>query len=133
VHALAQDGTMTSDEQLIRRLYDGFNKRDIEAVLAELADDVAWANGMEGTHVHGRDAVREYWTYQWSVIDPAVAPLSVARGDDGAMIVEVHQVVRDLRGEILLDEVIHHSFRITDDRVLRFDIIGPSELKNVSR
>jgi hypothetical protein len=123
---------MTSDEQLIRRLYEGFNKRDIEAVLAALADDVAWANGMEGTHVHGRDAVREYWTYQWSVIDPAVEPLSIARGDDGTTIVEVHQVVRDLQGQVLLDEVIHHSFSVKDGRVQRFDIVGPSELKNVS-
>ena len=123
---------MTSDEQLVRRLYEGFNKRDIEAVLAALADDVAWANGMEGTHVHGRDAVREYWTYQWSVIDPAVEPLSVARGNDGATIVEVHQVVRDLQGQVLLDEVIHHSFSVKDGRVQRFDIVGPSELKNVS-
>jgi ketosteroid isomerase-like protein len=123
---------MTSDEQLVRRLYEGFNRRDIEAVLAALADDVAWANGMEGTHVHGRDAVREYWTYQWSVIDPSVEPLSVARGDDGATIVKVHQVVRDLQGQILLDEVIHHSFLVTTGRVQRFDIVGPSELKNVS-
>jgi ketosteroid isomerase-like protein len=123
---------VSSNEELIRRLYDGFNKRDIEAVLAELADDVAWANGMEGTHVHGRDAVRDYWTFQWSVIDPAVKPLSVACGEGGVAIVEVHQVVRDLQGQILLDEVIHHSFRIKDARVLRFDIVGASELKNVA-
>jgi hypothetical protein len=123
---------MTSDEQLIRRLYEGFNQRDIAVVLAALADDVAWANGMEGTHVHGRDAVREYWTYQWSVIDPSVEPLNVARSDDGATIVEVHQVVRDLQGQTLLDEVIHHSFHVKEGRVQRFDIVGPSDLKNVS-
>ena len=123
---------MTRDEQLVRRLYEGFNKRDIDAVLAALADDVVWANGMEGTYVHGRDAVRDYWTYQWSVIDPSVEPLSVARGDDGSTIVEVHQVVRDLQGQTLLDEVIHHSFQVKDGRVRRFDIVGPSELKSVS-
>jgi ketosteroid isomerase-like protein len=70
---------MTSDEQLVRRLYEGFNRRDIEAVLAALADDVAWANGMEGTHVHGRDAVREYWTYQWSVTNSRTFPTNPAR------------------------------------------------------
>jgi ketosteroid isomerase-like protein len=32
---------MTSDEQLIRRLYEWFNRRDKEGVLAALADDVA--------------------------------------------------------------------------------------------
>jgi ketosteroid isomerase-like protein len=123
---------MSHDEQLIRRLYEGFNKRDIEAVLAQLADDVAWANGMEGTHVHGRDAVREYWTYQWSVIDPAVEPLGVTPAADGTSVVEVHQIVRDLQGQVLLDEVIHHAFRVNDGKVVRFDIVGPSELKNVS-
>ena len=35
-------------------------------MLAVLADDVAWANGMDGGHVHGREAVREYWTRQWN-------------------------------------------------------------------
>jgi ketosteroid isomerase-like protein len=122
---------MPTDEQLIRSLYEGFNKRDMEAVLAALADDVAWANGMEGTHVHGREAVRDYWTYQWSVIDPAVEPLSVVRADDGATVVEVHQVVRDLEGQVLLDEVIHHAFHVQDGRVVRFDILGPSQLKSV--
>ncbi|MGF6493130.1 ketosteroid isomerase-like protein [Luteibacter sp. 621] len=122
---------MSNDEQLIRSLYDGFNRRDIDAVLAAMADDVAWANGMEGTHVHGREAVREYWTYQWSVIDPAVTPLAIERAADGATVVEVHQVVRDLEGEVLLDEVIHHAFRVRDGLVTRFDIVGPSQLKQV--
>jgi hypothetical protein len=36
------------------------------AVLAHLAEDVDWANGMDG--VHGREAVRDYWRKQWAVI-----------------------------------------------------------------
>ncbi|MET0936931.1 MAG: nuclear transport factor 2 family protein [Luteibacter sp.] len=123
---------MTHDEQLVRRLYAGFNKRDIDAVLTQLADDVSWANGMEGTHVQGRAAVRDYWTNQWSVIDPTVEPLGVSRGDDGATLVEVHQVVRDLGGKTLLDEVVHHAFHVRDGKVIRFDIVGPSALKNLS-
>jgi len=122
---------MASDEQLIRSLYEGFNRRDIDAVLAALSDDVAWANGMEGTHVHGRDAVREYWTYQWSVIDPSVTPLGVTQADDGATVVEVHQVVRDLEGKVLLDEVIHHAFHVQDGKAVRFDIVSPSHLKDL--
>jgi hypothetical protein len=123
---------MISDEQLIRRLYEGFNSRDIDGVLAALADDVAWANGMEGTHILGRDAVRDYWTYQWSVIDPTVEPLSVARRGDGSTIVEVDQLVRDLQGQVLVDEVIHHAFVVSSGRVQHFDILGPSELKKAS-
>jgi hypothetical protein len=34
--------------QDIERLYVLFNRREIEAVLARLTEDVHWANGMEG-------------------------------------------------------------------------------------
>jgi hypothetical protein len=40
--------------QDIERLYAEFNRRDIEAVLERLIDDVHWANGMEGGYVDGR-------------------------------------------------------------------------------
>ena len=57
---------MDDDVKLLERIYDRFNARDIDGVLAALTDDVAWANGMDGGHVHGREAVREYWTRQWA-------------------------------------------------------------------
>ena len=44
-----------------QRLYAQFNAREIESVLASLTPEVLWANGMEGGHEHGRDAVRAYW------------------------------------------------------------------------
>ena len=44
-----------------------FNARDIDGVLTVLTDDVAWANGMDGGYVHGREAVRAYWTRQWTI------------------------------------------------------------------
>jgi ketosteroid isomerase-like protein len=121
-----------NDEQLIQHLYDRFNARDIDAVLAALADDVAWANGMEGTHVHGTEAVREYWTYQWSVIDPHVEPLRISKADDGAIVVEVHQTVRDLQGALLLDEPVVHAFRLEGGVVKRFDIQSASQLSSIS-
>lgn len=52
----------TDNRELLGRLYDRFNARDMEAVLAALHPDVVWANGMDGGHVHGRDGVRSYWT-----------------------------------------------------------------------
>ena len=58
--------------------------------------DVAWANGMDGGHVHGREAVREYWTRQWTMVSPHVEPVAFHRTADGAIIAEVRQSVRDL-------------------------------------
>src|SRR5205085_11683407 len=99
--------------------------------LTSVTDDVAWANGMEGGHVHGRESIREYWTQQWSVIVPHVEPLNITEGPEGSMVVEVHQIVHDLAGKLLLDEKIGHIFQIKESRVARFDIQGASELSKI--
>ena len=122
---------MGNDEQLVKHLYDRFNARDIDGVLASVADDVAWANGMDGGHVRGREAVRAYWTHQWSVIDPHVEPVKVSTAADGSTVVDVHQVVRDLEGKLLLDESVTHAFRIAGGRVVRFDIRSASRLSAI--
>ena len=70
---------MDGDVELLKRIYDGFNARDIDGVLTVLTDDVAWANGMDGGYVHGREAVREYWTRQWSMVSPHVEPVGFQR------------------------------------------------------
>jgi len=73
---------MHSDIEVLKRIYDRFNKRDIDGVLAALANDVAWANGMDGGHVHGRESVREYWTRQWKMISPNGGPVSFTEAAD---------------------------------------------------
>ncbi len=113
---------MIDDEALIRDLYEGFNRRDIPAVTAMLGEDVAWANGMDGGHEHGREAVRAYWTRQWAGIQPKVHPHRITRRDRDTLVVEVHQVVHDLQGKLLLDEDVRHVFRVQGGLVTRFDI-----------
>lgn len=108
--------------ELLRRLYERFNDRDIDAVLASLHLDVIWANGMEGGHLHGHAAVSTYWRRQWGVIDPHVEPLAYSVGPDGEIVVEVHQTVRDLAGSVRSDRVIGHVFRLEAGLVRRFDI-----------
>jgi len=115
--------------EMLKRVYAGFNARDIDAVLAVLSDDVAWANGMDGGHVHGREAVRDYWTRQWAVISPQVEPVAFAETDDGTVAVEVIQSVFDLDGRPLegqshglKDKTVTHIFRIEGDKIVRFDI-----------
>ena len=118
---------------VLKRMYDRFNARDIDGVLAALADDVAWANGMDGGHVHGREAIREYWTGQWAIVSPHVEPLSFDKAADGSVVVTVQQSVRDLEGRPvqeqahgLRERVVGHVFRFQQGKVTRFDIQGAS-------
>jgi hypothetical protein len=112
----------SSERELLAGAYRDFNARRIDAVLERLHPAVEWANGMEGGHVYGREAVRDYWTRQWKTLDPHVEPLRIHRDSSGRMIVEVHQVVRDLEGNILVDTIVHHAYRIDSGLIQRMDI-----------
>jgi hypothetical protein len=113
---------MSDEIEILKRLYERFNARDMERLLAAMHPDVMWANGMEGGHVHGRDGVRSYWTRQWAMVDPHVEPVEFSRGPGGEVVVEVHQVVRDLTGNLLADRMAGHVFRIENGLIQRFDI-----------
>jgi hypothetical protein len=113
---------MSDDVEFLRRVYALFNARDIENVLAAMHPDVVWANGMEGGHVHGRDEVRSYWKRQWAIIDPHVEPVEISSNAEGEVVVKVHQVVRDPKGNLLADRVVIHVFQIQNGLIQRFDI-----------
>jgi len=113
---------MVGEVELLKHIYARFNARDMETVLAAMREDVMWANGMEGGHVHGRDGVREYWTRQWAMVDPRVDPVGFRTGPDGEVIVDVHQVVHDLEGKLLVDQMVIHIFRFENGLIQRFDI-----------
>lgn len=106
----------------LERLYERFNARDIDAVLASLTDDVDWPNGWEGGYVRGHEEVRDYWTRQWAEIDGTVTPESFSAQPDGRIDVAVHQVVKNLDGELLEDTIVHHVYRFRDDQVEHMEI-----------
>ena len=117
------------DVGMIERMYRNFNDRDIDGVLSVLSDDVLWANGMDGGHVRGREAVREYWTRQWAIVSPHVEPVAFEETADGAVAVEVIQTVFDLQrrplegqAHRLKDKTVTHVFRMDGDKIVRFDI-----------
>ena len=120
---------MDNDVEMLKRLYERFNARDIDGVLVELTDDVAWANGMDGGYEHGREAVRAYWTRQWAMVSPHVEPVDFVRRADGTVFAEVLQTVHDLEGKPLTgqthglkDKTIRHVFHLRDGKVVRFDL-----------
>ncbi len=109
-------------EALLAKAYEAFNARDVETALGLMHPDVAWPNGMEGGTVVGRAAVRDYWTRQWGMIDPSVAPVRFEVIGDGRVMVEVRQIVRDLAGAVIKDGVVRHVYAFEDGRIKAMEI-----------
>ena len=98
--------------ELLRAAYAAFNMRDIDAALALMTSDVAWPRAFKGGFVQGHDDVRAYWTEQWREIDPYVEPTSINLMDSGQIVVDVHQVVRDLSGTVVAEDDVIHQFTL---------------------
>ncbi len=108
--------------ELLKRAYDAFNRRDLDDALNTMTPDVDWPNGMEGGMVHGRDGVRAYWTRQWGMLDPHVDPVTFSDESDGRISIEVHQVVRDLSGNVLQDRMLEHVYSLKDGLIASMEI-----------
>ena len=120
----ASNETETANQVRLRDAYQNFNLRNIDLVLQSLHPNVEWANGMEGGHVHGREAVRAYWTRQWESFDPYVEPLEMEPAEDQSIVVKVHQVVRDKSGKVLIDTLVRHAYQFEDGLIARMDILN---------
>ena len=111
-----------SASKLLQKAYAAFNGRDIDGALATMNPDVVWPNGMEGGTVHGHEGVRAYWTRQWGMIDPHVEPVNFREDEPGRITVDVHQVVRDLSGNVMLDRMVQHVYTLRDGLIRSMDI-----------
>ena len=116
---------MQTERKLLIATYKAFNARNIESVLAAMHPDVDWPNGWEGGRVHGHNEVRDYWTRQWAAIDPHVDPVGFKSDEAGRTVVLVHQLVRDLAGNLILDQMVQHAYSIQDGLIRSMEIQKP--------
>jgi hypothetical protein len=110
---------------LLRAVYAAFNARDVDGALSMMTLEVAWPRAFKGGFVHGPDAVRAYWTEQWSEIDPHVEPVAFHSDTPDQVLVDVHQVVRGLNGESLADEMVQHRFTMTNGLISKMEVESP--------
>jgi SnoaL-like domain len=103
-------------------MYEAFNARNVDRVLALMTSEVDWPNAWEGGRVRGHDGVRDYWTRQWTTIDPTVEPLAFAERADASIAVEVQQVAHKMDGTLLSEGRVLHVYVFRDDLVDRMDV-----------
>ena len=115
-------GLSQKEIETLRAAYAAFNARDIDAALATMTSDVRWPKAFKGGFVQGPEEVRAYWTEQWSEINPNVEPVAFHQDGDGIR-VEVHQIVRDLSGNILGDEHVGHHFTFSQNLIQSMEVV----------
>ena len=110
------------NQELISQVYSAFNQRDIDATLVLMSENVSWPKASEGGRVVGKQAIRDYWTRQWAEFDPRVEVLEVVDHEMGKTDVKVHQLVKNLKGDVLSDTELWHIYTIANGLIERMDI-----------
>ena len=110
------------DIDIIHSIYASFNTRQADAVLVHFHEDVQWPNGWKGGVLNGKNEVREYWLQQWSEINPVVTPENTIPLPDGRLQVRVHQIVKELNGNLIFDGRLDHTYTFTEGLVTKMEI-----------
>ena len=109
-------------EDLIKKAYAAFNARDMDKALSTMHPEVQWPKAFEGGYANGQNEIREYWTRQWTEINPHVDPVAIKERQNGTLEVMVHQKVKDLQGNMIFDGIVKHIYALQDDLLRRMDI-----------
>ncbi|GAB3742935.1 nuclear transport factor 2 family protein [Spirosoma lituiforme] len=109
-------------QPIFRQLYQDFNARRHQAVLAHMHPDVQWPKAFEGGYVRGYDEISAYWTRQWTEINPIVTPIDITLGQPGTIEVKLHQLVTDWQGKVLFDGLVKHVYTLQGELIERMDI-----------
>jgi hypothetical protein len=113
---------MANTNALIAHVYSAFNRRNIDDALMLMSENVDWPKASEDGRVVGKEEIRAYWTRQWAEFDPHVEPIEVTDREAGRTDVKVHQLVKNLKGDVLSDQVVLHVFSIANGLIERMDI-----------
>ena len=113
---------MTDTKAIIEQAYSAFNKRDIDGALALMTQDVSWPKASEGGKVIGKEEVSAYWTRQWRQFDPHVEPIAMIEEERGKIRVRVHQLVKNLQGDVLSESEVLHVFTVKDGLIAAMDL-----------
>jgi hypothetical protein len=87
-----------------------------------MSENVSWPKASEGGRVVGKEEIRAYWTRQWDEFDPHVEPIEIIDDGRGKTDVKVHQLVKNLIGDVLSDSEVWHVYTISNGLIDRMDL-----------
>lgn len=109
-------------QDLIKKAYAAFNRRDIDTALSTMHPDIEWPKAFEGGYASGHHEIRAYWTKQWKEINPNVEPIGFKERADKTLEIAVHQLVKDMQGNVMFDRTVKHVYTLQDGLLRRMDI-----------
>jgi ketosteroid isomerase-like protein len=125
---MTQNTHTTRDAKIeaVQRLYDAYGRADVDAVLAELADDVDWAAEAAGTSVpwwgsfRGKGEVPRFFTEIAGNIDVTEFDLVSLTSNETDVVATVHWTFTVRATGKTASMYMQHWFRFADGKIVFF-------------
>jgi ketosteroid isomerase-like protein len=114
---------MGAGADLIARLHDAFNRRDLEGVVAMLHPDVRFRDYIDDGEVRGLDEARAFYQRVFATIAPELAFLSSEELPDGRVVTRLQVGIHDRSGHLWSDSSATVTYVLADGLVLGLDIV----------
>lgn len=113
---------MTPDEDRIAQLYEAFNTRAFDRVIAGMTSDVSWPDEIEDRRLEGVDAVRDYFEKATAPLRVRHQPIALFTPGPGQVEVLTRQtVVSAADGSLWSSLRVRHRFTLRDGLITRLD------------
>ncbi|MCY1647205.1 nuclear transport factor 2 family protein [Caulobacter sp. SL161] len=113
---------MTPDEDRIAQLYEAFNTRAFDRVIAGMTSDVSWPDEVEDRRLEGIDAVRDYFQTTTAPVRIQHQPIALFTPSPGQVEVLTRQtVVSEQDGSVWSSQRARHRFTMRDGLIARLD------------
>ena len=87
-----------------------------------MTEDVNWPRASEDGRARGKEEIRACWTRQWGEFDGHVEPVEITEEEGGRIRVKVHQLVKNLQGDVLWDGEVLHIFTMNNGLIAAMDL-----------
>ncbi|HXX90870.1 MAG TPA: nuclear transport factor 2 family protein [Acidimicrobiales bacterium] len=114
---------------VVRSAYERFNAGDIEGVLELVDPDVEWPDAIRNSTLHGREALRAYWSSQFDVATPTARAQDLVEVGD-CVIAVAFQEVYDLDSGAPLGPpvAVSHRFHFRGSQIVRMELTALDEV-----
>jgi len=113
---------MADRRAVLVKLWDALNRRDLAAAGECLHPDVDWHDLIDNVRLHGREAVRDFWTRAFAIIKTNSTLLGVEEDSQGRIAVTVLHTVRSLEDRPWTEETVTHIYSFRDGLISRMDL-----------
>lgn len=116
---------MSAASDLITRLHDALNRRDLDATMAQIHPRASFRDYLDGGQVEGLVQIRGFYQRLFDTLSPDLDLIALKTLPGGRVRADIQSSVRDRSGHLWSDTRVVAIYTITDGLISSVELRDP--------